>query len=287
MRIEFRLRVSQNHISCSVSAYKTLKPLGLTRVQAKCFFYNSVAAITPMSCLWECYIILALLQYPYTNKVTPWTPTTTGIVSANTLQIQLALWFTFNIQQYIWEMEFIPNTQIAAKNGARVGNMTSFINGLDGFAKHCSKIYPALKQDEKKGFNYLSKLGFKHACMFFGLPVSVFEFETAQMQNVVPWVKCFNSQLSNPIYTSGQTKQGDPFSLMKYCLTTAMAAWWIQYRHPTIGLRLTTPNGPKPHSATDYLDMIIRLVAATKEKWNTQLQPCHMCNYPVLFFMED
>ena len=53
---------SQNHISCLVSAYKTLKPLGLTRVQAKCFFYNSVAAITPMSCLWECYIILALSQ---------------------------------------------------------------------------------------------------------------------------------------------------------------------------------------------------------------------------------
>jgi len=57
-----RGRLSQNHISCSVSAYKTLKPLGLTRVQAKCFFYNSIAAITPMSCLWECYIILALLQ---------------------------------------------------------------------------------------------------------------------------------------------------------------------------------------------------------------------------------
>ena len=39
--------VSQNHISCSVSAYKTMHLLGLTRVQAKYFFYHSVAAITP------------------------------------------------------------------------------------------------------------------------------------------------------------------------------------------------------------------------------------------------
>jgi len=39
--------LSQNHISCSVSAYKTMNLLGLTRVQAKYFFYHSVAAITP------------------------------------------------------------------------------------------------------------------------------------------------------------------------------------------------------------------------------------------------
>ena len=57
-------KLSENHISCLVSAYKTLKPLGLTQVQAKCFFCNSVAAITPMSCLWECHIILALLHKP-------------------------------------------------------------------------------------------------------------------------------------------------------------------------------------------------------------------------------
>lgn len=192
-----------------------------------------------------------------------------GIALANTLQILIASWFTTQLSQYVWRMGFIPPTQIAAQQGARVGDMTHLLSAMDGFAKFRESTCYALKRDQKKGFDYIHDSAYRDAAAFFGLHSSV-DFEAARTTTVELRVRC-RRLVSNPLYTTGQTKQGDPFSPLKYVLTTAMAFWWISDRYPLIGFTFrtcrnlksgTTSETAPPHHQGDVDALRITAVAA-------------------------
>lgn len=170
-----------------------------------------------------------------------------GIVLANTLQIIVASWFTFRLSNYVWDHAFIPNTQIAAQRNTSVGDMTHLLSAMDGFAKIKGEMYLALKRDQKKGFDYIHHSAYEDAAHFFGLQHTL-PFDHARTLQVQMFVKCRNMQ-AEPIYTDGQTKQGDPFSPLKYVLTTAMAFWWITDRHPELGFHFATTRSA--HAAQD------------------------------------
>lgn len=198
-----------------------------------------------------------------------------GIVLANTFQSIVASWFTFHLSRYVWDMGMIPDTQIAAQRNTRVGDMTHLLSALDGFARHTDTNCFALKRDQSKGFDYVHKSAFRDATTFFGIP-QAWAFDEARTDNVELAVKCRNS-ISSPLYTTGQTKQGDPFSPLKYVLTTAMAFWWINDRHSNIGYRIRTSRAPPtrgpnstralrwwetPHQTPEEESILIQSVAA-------------------------
>ena len=173
-----------------------------------------------------------------------------GVVLANTLQIIVGTWFTHNIQRYIWTMGFVPDTQIAAQRGARVSDMTQLLNALDGYARHGigrhanrgREAYTqpiAVQRDQKKGFDLLHPSVWNDIVEFFGLPESVLHFDVARTDNV-SLVFRYGTWEAEPIITSGQIKQGDSFSPMKFVLASAMAHWWIEDSQPRIGMLVAT-----------------------------------------------
>ncbi|ORX35739.1 hypothetical protein BD324DRAFT_74669 [Kockovaella imperatae] len=148
-----------------------------------------------------------------------------GIVLANTLQILVASVFTRTVQDYANAMGMIPDTQIAGRAGAQVGDLTHLLHALDGYANLVDKTWFALKRDQKKGFDFIHQSGWDDAVKFFGLPDTINVFDKARTSQVSLRVKV-RTLVSDPIITDGLTKQGDPFSPIKYVLVTAMALWW-------------------------------------------------------------
>ena len=72
-------------------------------------------------------------------------------------------------------------------------------------------------------------------------------------------------QTSQPLYTDGQIKQGDPFSPLKYALITAMAQWWIRESYGDIGFELAAPQRALSHLPADQETLIIQCLAATDD----------------------
>lgn len=187
-----------------------------------------------------------------------------GIVLANTLQIITASWFTLHVTRYAWDMGFIPDTQIAAQAGARVGDMTHFLNALDGYARFTEKSILALKRDQQKGFDYLHHTGFQDAAKFFGIPQSVIDFDDARAKDVAIITR-IQGMTGDQFLTQGLMKQGDPASPLKYVLTMAMAQWWISDQNKHMGIDLRTPlslSTKMNHTANDDLAMRVNNVAA-------------------------
>ena len=76
---------------------------------------------------------------------------------------------------------------------------------------HVGKTWYALKRDQKKGFDFVHPSAFEDAVEFFGLPVTILQFENARTHKVSLRPKAFN-RLAEPVYNYGQTEQGDYFS---------------------------------------------------------------------------
>ncbi|KAK8844662.1 hypothetical protein IAR55_006511 [Kwoniella newhampshirensis] len=193
-----------------------------------------------------------------------------GIVLANRLQVTVATWFTQVVQQYANKCGFIPDTQIAAKFGAQVSDMTLLLSSLDGYARVREKTWYALAADQKKGYDFMHQSGFADAVKFFGLPKSVLKFDKERTRRVAMSVKVRNQE-SKVFHTKGQTKQGDPFSPIKYVIVTAMLQWWLKEIHSDIGMRVQTPRHDRKgyssakHQRADDLSIMIQTLAATDD----------------------
>jgi hypothetical protein len=187
-----------------------------------------------------------------------------GIVLANTLQTIVSSWTARCLQSYSWKMGFIPPEQIAVQQGVHVGDMTHLLSSLDGWGKLVDETIYALKRDQKKGYDYIHESAWRDACTFFGIPQKMVDAEQKRCERVELRVRA-REQISEPLYTTGQIKQGDALSPLKYVLITAMAIWWLREAHPTCGMVVNShiiAKSQRPHSDADTMTRTIQIVAA-------------------------
>ena len=65
------------------------------------------------------------------------------------------------------------------------------------------------------------------ALQFYGINPAVAAFETARTTNVTLKIKLADGISKETITTTGQTKQGDHPSLIKYTMTMSMLIRWL------------------------------------------------------------
>ena len=186
-----------------------------------------------------------------------------GIVLANCLQSLIATWFARCLQQYFWEMGFIPEEQVAVQKGMQTADMTNLLSTLDGLARLLDKVIYALKRDQRKGFDYVHGSAWKDACDFFGLSSAVYSFDRERSKRVKIRIRA-RGYVSEPIITDDQIKQGDPFSPAKYVIITSMMIWWIKDTMGDTGMRIQTELGRTGgvHQAADLVCLAVQMVAA-------------------------
>lgn len=190
-----------------------------------------------------------------------------GIVLANSLQCIAASWHTFHFQNYVWKMGFIPEGQIAAQKGVQVADMSQLLHAIDGYGKITDQTWLAVKRDQQKGFDQAHGSAVPDFMSFFGISEKALSFDRARTTAVSLKVRVHN-RLSTPIITDGQTKQGDSFSMIKYVLMTAMAAWWLHDMDTETGIVIATPNkmnGRQAHQPADYLKIVLKILSATDD----------------------
>lgn len=190
-----------------------------------------------------------------------------GIALAVTLQTVLASWFLSKIQEYANAKGLIPPSQIATQPQTRVSDLSNLLSSLDGLAKSQNTQWLALKRDQKKGFDYVHHSAFTDAVRFFGLPDSIISFDKARNDNVELRVKVRN-KTSDPIFTSGLTKQGDAFSPLKYVLMTAMATWWLEEKYPLYGMKVNTNRDTTDRRSgivTECPNIMIKILSSTDD----------------------
>lgn len=191
-----------------------------------------------------------------------------GIVLAGMLQKIAGSWLTETLQDYCDKMGLIPDTQTAGHRGKQPSDAMHILHAIDGYfriGRTSRKWCLGLKRDQKTAFDALHMNGFEDAAEFFGLPKSLVPFEKARAANVSFILRCRGTD-SEPIRTTGLTKQGDPFSVLKYALTLSMMQWWIDETLPNVGALITTRRRPHlRHTGLDKSERRLRLLAATDD----------------------
>lgn len=181
-----------------------------------------------------------------------------GIVFANCLYNLVSSWYTISIQRYVWNLGLLPDTQIATQQHLQIGDLTMFLSEIDEAAKLNNQTLNAIKRDHTKGFDYLSADAFADAVNFYGLPQALIDFERNRTANISLQVKSQDGVSPRRIRTTGQTKQGDPASPIKYTLSMGMLTHWLESsatRFPSI----TTHQAHKRHLHTPADRYALRL----------------------------
>lgn len=155
-----------------------------------------------------------------------------GIAYANCVYNLVNSWYAICLHRYAWNVSLIPDTQIAAQRGVQPGDLTYFLSQVDKAAAASDLSIFAIKRDHAKGFDNLHESAFLDALDFYGMP-HVKAFEVARTSNVTFRIKSRDGIGRREISTSGQTRQGDPASVIKYVLSTSMQWRWIA-NHPSI-----------------------------------------------------
>lgn len=155
-----------------------------------------------------------------------------GIVFANCLYNVVTSWFTQQFQKYIWRRKLLPTLQIATQQGVQPGDLTNFLDQVHTAGIAMGSTFFAIKRDHTKGFDNLHAQGYYDALKFYGVNSAVAAFEQARTKDITLFVKSFDGIGRDKITTTGQTKQGDHPSPIKYTLTMSMLTWWLSLQGP-------------------------------------------------------
>ncbi|GFZ45751.1 hypothetical protein JCM24511_03480 [Saitozyma sp. JCM 24511] len=208
-----------------------------------------------------------------------------AVVFANCLHNIIMSWFAMFLQETAWDLTYLPPTQVATQRLCQSGDLMHFLAQVDVASRLTDTTIFAIKRDHVKGFDFLSPLAFQHAVNFFGLPPSVITFDTSRTTDVSLRVKTQDG-VGTPFYTTGQTKQGDPASPIKYTLTMAMLYHWLKSSHRTSDfprLRTLTAHRRAYHTRADTLSLRLISVEAMDDSiffassWDALSRIVHQC----------
>ncbi|KAF8232104.1 hypothetical protein L208DRAFT_1274035 [Tricholoma matsutake] len=144
-----------------------------------------------------------------------------GLLISNFLANSPMTWLNFKLSPYAMRMGIIPKTQVATQPGTQTRDLMSFLSGLKTWSHHTKTPLYLLKQDQMKGFDYLTLQGFYNACTAYVLPQGVADLDCAAQSSTL----CFPQMafsIADPIMVEGITKQGGPMSPFKATITTSL-----------------------------------------------------------------
>lgn len=150
-----------------------------------------------------------------------------GIVHANCLYNTITSWFSGAFQSWVWERKLLAPTQVATQQGVQISDLSSFLEQVDTAAHLSQTTVLAIKRDHIKGFDYLHESAYYDCLRFFGVNPAVADFERARTQDIKLRVRTTDGPGDGVITTTGQTKQGDPLSPLKYTLVMSMFYHWV------------------------------------------------------------
>jgi hypothetical protein len=150
-----------------------------------------------------------------------------GVVYANLLFSLASSHFAHTLQDYARQRALVPASQMATQPGVQPGDMTALLNQVHAAGIVSKQSYYAIKRDHTKGFDNLHAQAFLDAVQFYGLPPSIGSFEMARTANVTMRVKSQDGVGKRTISTTGQTKQGDAASPIKYVMAMGMLTHWL------------------------------------------------------------
>ncbi|KAJ7670992.1 hypothetical protein B0H14DRAFT_3691206 [Mycena olivaceomarginata] len=111
-----------------------------------------------------------------------------GLLLSNFLANSPMSWLNFNLVPYIAHIRILPETQVATQEGVQTRDLISYLSGIKSWARrHKTTVY-TLKQDQMKGFDYLSPQGMYDAVSVFGLPASVIDLDHAAQTNTTCYI---------------------------------------------------------------------------------------------------
>jgi hypothetical protein len=102
----------------------------------------------------------------------------------------------------------------------------SFLSGLKTWSHQMKTPLYLLKQDQIKGFDYLSLQGFYDACAVNGLPSAIADLDCAA-QSLTQYFPQMVFGIADPIVVEGVTKQGGPMSPFMATITTSLRHWYL------------------------------------------------------------
>ena len=187
-----------------------------------------------------------------------------GIVFANCIYNIVTSWFTRQFQRWIWRLDLLPQLQIATQQGVQPGDLTNFLDQADQALYSLGSTTYCIKRDHTKGFDNLHPQGFMDALQFYGINPAVAAFETARTTNVTLKIKLADGISKETITTTGQTKQGDHPSLIKYTMTMSMLIRWLTLLQTEDIPCITTVHSHegKYHTPADRLQLKLLAVEA-------------------------
>lgn len=150
-----------------------------------------------------------------------------GVVYSQCLFAILSSHFAHTLQNFCWEKNLLPKTQIATQKGVQSGDLTMFLGEAHIAADLAGTTIYGIKRDHTKGFDLFHQSGFADAIDFYGLPETMLDFERARTSKAYLRIKSQDGIGKRDIVTSGQTKQGDAASPIKYTLAMGMLHHWL------------------------------------------------------------
>lgn len=208
-----------------------------------------------------------------------------GIVHSNCLYNLVTACFTNQFQAWVWDTKLLAPTQVATQQGVQIGDLTSFLEQLDTAAKATGTTICAIKRDHVKGFDNLDSSAFLDSLKFFGINDKVAEFEMARTERVTLRVKSADGPGKRVITTTGQTKQGDPLSPLKYTMVMSMFHHWVHHggRLPLVNVMTKTAKHGRVQVPADRIRLRISSVEAMDDSilfhttWKGLIDLVHSC----------
>lgn len=193
-----------------------------------------------------------------------------GIAHSNLLYNIVSTWFGTSLRDHVWRKGLLNPTQISGQAGVQPGDALSLLEQLDVCLSANEETAFVLKRDHVQGYDQLHASAFEDALEYFGFNPAVTAFERARIGQCRMRVKSHDGVSSESFVTSGQTKQGDAPSSLRYTLSTSLLYWWWK-RSPALDChfpRIRTRNGKSGRFHFDNekrLDILIRLIEATDD----------------------
>jgi hypothetical protein len=193
-----------------------------------------------------------------------------GLMLSNFLANAPMAWLNYSLILYASAKRILPDTQVAAQPGVQTRDLMSFLAGVKCWAHRNKATVFALKQDQMKGFDYLSPEGFYDAVNAYGLPSAITYLDRAAQTDT----KCFiwtAYGVAEPITVTGITKQGGPLSPLKSTFTTSLGHYFIDdlVRNDDEALVITSASNKRgdPHFCAAKTTICVPMVEATDDSF--------------------
>lgn len=193
-----------------------------------------------------------------------------GLLLSNFLANSPMSWLNFCLIHYSAEKRILPDTQVAAQPGVQTRDLMSFLATIKCWAtRHKQTVY-AIKQDQMKGFDYLSPDGFYDAVRAYGLPEAIIDLDRAAQKDTRCFIRTAYG-IADPITVSGVNKQGGPASPLKSTFTTSLGSYYLQdlMKKDDDALTITSSSMERddPHRKDAEVKLLVTMIEATDDSY--------------------